>query len=681
MALGLGRVFGFLWPLWGVRGSLFAAFAVIAAMAIVISAGGGVVLRNLGGIMEDLSGRNIPRLATSLQLSAQAASLAAQGPALLAAPSEDALAERIKKLKEIQQETQLKLGEVIELSTDRAAVSSLSETIKNIGEATESLIKAAHERLAGAAQHDKQFDAMRAAQAAFIAAAGPAMLGAQTQVNAILGSASLTTSDAAEGVQTVGQLGNVVASGNLAAADLVATLSANSSDKLDDLEKEFKIAQGRLRSNLDLLPENAGTKALRDAAEKLLALGTGKTGVFQLRQKELDAADYGQTVLDEARKLNVGLDISVQQLVEGVQKETNDAAYHARQEISFATTIMLAMGAATLLGSVLFVWLYVGGSILRRLGALQSSMQLLSDGDLESEIYHSHQSDEIAAMSDTLQVFRNSMIRARALSADQDKARATKGERAARMEARIAEFEATVRNALDNLSHSGNSMQSTAQSIAPPADQSSSLVNAVASAAEETSVNVQTVSAGTEELSSSIAEIGRQVVTSAEIARKAVEEARATGGTMAGLADNASRISVVVDLIQVIASQTNLLALNATIEAARAGKAGRGFAVVAAEVKSLASQTAKATDEIRAQIASMQSVTTSAVGAIRNIGQTIGEIDHVKTAISAAVEQQGAATREIARNIQHAAGGTTEVSGNIAGVSTASAEAGAAATP
>ena len=222
-------------------------------------------------------------------------------------------------------------------------------------------------------------------------------------------------------------------------------------------------------------------------------------------------------------------------------------------------------------------------------------------------------------------------------------------------------------------------MQTTAQSMSATADQSSALVSAVASAAEETSVNVQTVSSGTEQLSSSIAEIGRQVVTSAEIARKAVDEAGATDATMQGLADNASRISVVVDLIQTIASQTNLLALNATIEAARAGEAGRGFAVVASEVKSLASQTAKATDEIRPQIASMQQVTTSAVGAIRNIGQTIGEINDVTTAIAAAVEEQGAATREIARNIQHAAGGTSEVSSNIVGVSTASAEAGAAA--
>ncbi|GCC45287.1 hypothetical protein chiPu_0029502, partial [Chiloscyllium punctatum] len=285
-------------------------------------------------------------------------------------------------------------------------------------------------------------------------------------------------------------------------------------------------------------------------------------------------------------------------------------------------------------------------------------MQLLSDGDLDTEIPQSRQRDEIAVMADALQVFRESMIESRELTENQNKDRTAKAERASRMETQITTFESTVRDALESLQTAANSMQSTAQSMSATADQSSALVNAVASAAEETSVNVQTVSAGTEELSSSIQEIGRQVVTSAEIARKAVEEASATDATMQGLADNAARISVVVDLIQTIASQTNLLALNATIEAARAGEAGRGFAVVASEVKNLASQTAKATEEIRQQIVSMQEVTTTAVSAIRNISSTIGEINDVTTAIAAAVEEQGAATREIARNIQHAAGGT-----------------------
>jgi len=201
----------------------------------------------------------------------------------------------------------------------------------------------------------------------------------------------------------------------------------------------------------------------------------------------------------------------------------------------------------------------------------------------------------------------------------------------------------------------------------------------VGSAASEASTRVQTVAAAAEELSSSITEISRQMAQSAAISGRAVETARRTDVTVRALAEGAEQIEHVAELISSIASQTNLLALNATIEAARAGEAGRGFAVVASEVKSLANQTAKATDEIRQQIASMQQVATSAVGAIRNIGQTIGQINEVTTAIAAAVEQQGAATREIARNIQHAAGGTSEVSSNIIGVSAASAEAGSAA--
>jgi methyl-accepting chemotaxis protein len=671
--------FGFLRPQWGVRGSLFAAFAVIAGMAIVISAGAGLVLGQLGKAMVDLSGRDIPRLAASLQLAAQSASLASQGPALLASRSAEMLDERSKKMKETQQLALAKLGEITELGADKAVVEALGETVKNIDDTIKSLGSAARERLEIAALHDRQYNALRSAQAGFVAAASPAMMDAQSQINAVLGSAQLSADDATQAARTVDRLGGVIASGHQAASEMNAALSANNSDTLEAIEKEFKDTKARLKSNFDLLPKNHENKSLEDAAQKLLVLGEGKTGVFKIRQKELDAGDYGDVILEETGKLNVGLGISVQQLVDGVQKETDASTWQARREISFATMVMLALGALTLVGSALFVWLYVGRNILRRIRALQRSMQLLSDGDLQSEIHQSHQHDEIASMASSLQIFRDSMIEARSISADQDSDRAAKSERASRMEARIVEFEATVRTALDSLQGSANSMQVTAESMTATADQSSALVNAVASAAEETSVNVQTVSAGTEQLSSSIAEIGRQVVTSAEIARKAVDEAGATDATMQGLADNAARISVVIDLIQTIASQTNLLALNATIEAARAGEAGRGFAVVASEVKNLASQTAKATDEIRSQIASMQAVTETAVGAIRSIGNTIGEINEVTTAIASAVEQQGAATREIARNIQHAAGGTSEVSSNIVGVSTASAEAGSAA--
>lgn len=243
-----------------------------------------------------------------------------------------------------------------------------------------------------------------------------------------------------------------------------------------------------------------------------------------------------------------------------------------------------------------------------------------------------------------------------------------------------ATFERNVGRIVSEVAEAAKDVHQTSEAISGSAEQTAQRTASAAAASAQASQNVETVASATEELTASIGEIGNQVARSSEIAGKAAEEARKTNSVIEGLASGTQKIGEVVTLIQTIASQTNLLALNATIEAARAGEHGRGFAVVASEVKALATQTAKATEDISAQIGDIQSATVEAVSAIQAIGATITEINEISNAISAAVEQQNAATREIAGNIQQAASGSRDVDQNIAGVSAASQEAGQAVT-
>ncbi|WP_256371420.1 methyl-accepting chemotaxis protein [Stappia sp. ES.058] len=423
-----------------------------------------------------------------------------------------------------------------------------------------------------------------------------------------------------------------------------------------------------MRSDSRFRKDGAATSILRlkvDTATVRDALA-GKVGVG-------DAVDYrGEMVLSGYTPLTFN-GVTWALLADIDAQEVQEPTVELRNSI-----LLLAAGIVVITGLAGFVFARsVSGPISR----MNATMLRLADGDLGTDVPYQGRGDEIGDMASAVQTFKDNALEVKRLESQQAEleARAAEDARVAR-EKLASEFEAAVGGIVDSVASAATEMLASAQTLSASAEENSASSATVSAAAEEASTNVQAVSGAAEELSSSISEINRQVNDSQEISEAAVQSVAATNQRVSTLTTAADKIGEVIALITDIAEQTNLLALNATIEAARAGEAGKGFAVVAAEVKELASQTAKATEEIGKQIKGIQGATEETVGSIGSIGETIDRIRQVSTAISASVEQQGSATHEIARNIEQVSSGMYEVTTTITSVSSTAAETGAASS-
>jgi methyl-accepting chemotaxis protein len=372
----------------------------------------------------------------------------------------------------------------------------------------------------------------------------------------------------------------------------------------------------------------------------------------------------------ELRLLNEAFDKRMSELTHSAAEE-----YHSvSQEMVVVAIVGIVFGVA--------IGFFIGQfGIASPMRALVGLLQRLAKGD-DVEISGTERGDEIGQTARAVNGIKEMLADRAKRDAEEKEARdhATTVARKADMHRIADEFQSAVGEIVETVSSASTELEAAAGTLTKTAETTQALSGAVAAASEEASTNVQSVASATEEMSSSVNEISRQVQESAKIAGEAVKQAQETDARINELSQAAGRIGDVVKLITAIAEQTNLLALNATIEAARAGDAGRGFAVVASEVKQLASQTAKATEEISAQIAGMQTATQDSVAAIKTIGGTIGRISEIASTIAAAVEEQGAATQEIARNVGEAAKGTAMVASNITDVNRGAGETGSASS-
>jgi methyl-accepting chemotaxis protein len=430
--------------------------------------------------------------------------------------------------------------------------------------------------------------------------------------------------------------------------------------------------QDRFKASAQLLGKGSSGLAnaeVKKAIAQLLAFGQGDDSVFKLRERELVAVATAARTIEDNVKIQHALDQAVSGLVNETEARMKDGTQALSDQLQRNCALLLIVAVASLTAAAAIAILYVQRSLINRLTSVGEAMRRLSSGDTDVTVPALADDDEIGDMARSLEIFRGGEIERRGMMAREKSEQEGQLARASSVEALINDFRATATAVIRGVTDNATQMETTARTLSGIAGQADQQTRAATVSSEQTSSNVRSVAAATEELGASIREISHQATQAKDVVVKAAEIARSTDVMVSQLADGATKIGDVIKLIQSIAGQTNLLALNATIEAARAGEAGKGFAIVASEVKGLANETAKATEEIAAQVGAIQESTGEAVAAIRSISEVMDDINRFAATIATAVVEQSASTEEIARNIQQAANGANDLAGNMTTVS------------
>jgi methyl-accepting chemotaxis protein len=652
-----------------IRARLYTAFGFAAAMTIIGSWIALYTFTNISWTTTEILRRSTPAMIQSLRLADQTSSLLATAPKLMAVTNED---QRIRVASElIEQELQL-AGVIARLhATEGSWTADLETAHSAITERLDVLNRAVAERIATSSQRQRMALSVRNVHEQFLEAITPVIDDVNFEVMTT-GRLGGVKGASVELVELLRRALEVQAEVNLLAGTLTEASMAMERARLQPLRDIIDAARRKIDANLKEIPNNAQRQKLTELYGRMASVA-GNDGILALRNRELMSRREAESAFAATQSEAIRLKQAVEQLVEFHNENAGEIAGRAENEIRSGRWILTILSIVALAGACLVAWLYVGRNLVHRLGLLSNAMRQIANGDTSVTI-PSEGHDEIADMAKALLVFRTATTEVSAARADERRRTQQAEARREQVDAAMRDLERSVSDIVEALNRASKDMNDSASSMIMSASSNQTHAAATAAASEEATTHVENLAAAAEEIARSVNHISMQVRDSAAAARQAAGDAKSVTSVVESLASSVSRIGDVSEVIRSIAAQTNLLALNATIEAARAGEAGRGFAVVAQEVKTLASQTGKATENIAQQILSIEETTLRAVEVMKAITGTIARLDEIAGTVAVAVNEQESVTQEIAQSATAVAQGTRVVAANVAQGSQAAGE-------